>query len=132
MDDKELQALREARLRDLKGKNAGARDEKDDMRAAMLPQILTQDARERLNRIRIVKPERASQAEQLIISMAQTGQLQQRVDEPSLVKLLDQLTQHQEPTNRLKFSRRESDSEEDELEQPSNQANEDSDDDFFD
>lgn len=132
MDDKELQALREARLRDLKGKNAGARDEKDDMRAAMLPQLLTQDARERLNRIRIVKPDRASQAEQLIISMAQTGQIQQRVDEPSLVKLLDQLTQHQEPTNRLKFSRRESDSEEDELEQPSNQANEDSDDDFFD
>lgn len=132
MDDKELQALREARLRDLKGKNAGARDEKDDMRAAMLPQLLTQDARERLNRIRIVKPDRASQAEQLIISMAQTGQIQQRVDEPSLVKLLDQLTQHQEPTNRLKFSRRESDSEEDELEQPTNQANEDSDDDFFD
>lgn len=132
MDDKELQALREARMRDLKGKNPGAGDEKDDMRAAMLPQLLTQDARERLNRIRIVKPDRASQAEQLIISMAQTGQLQQRVDEPSLVKLLDQLTQHQEPSSRLKFSRKESDSEEDEPEQQSNQPNDDSDDDFFD
>lgn len=48
-------------------------------------------ARERLSRIAMVKQEKASQIEDMLIRMAQTGQLRQRLDENALVDLLGQI-----------------------------------------
>lgn len=145
MDEDELRQIREARLRELRGQNPGAgsspaSDKKDDMRGSILPQLLTQDARERLNRIRIVKPERADQVEQVIIRMGQTGQLAQKVGERELVSLLDQMAKVDQSANKIVINRRETEFDREDhttsahmnSAPASKGAGEDSDDDFFD
>ncbi len=49
------------------------------MRRAMLAQILSAEARERLARIRIVKEEKANGIEEMLIRMAQSGQIRGKV-----------------------------------------------------
>jgi programmed cell death protein 5 len=52
---------------------------------------MQQAARDRLRRIAIVKPDRARSVEDLIIRMAQSGQVRQRITEPELVGLLEEI-----------------------------------------
>jgi len=54
-----------------------------------MQQILENDARERLANIKTVKPEKAAKLENIIISNAQRGILQGRVNEQMLLELLD-------------------------------------------
>ncbi|KAK5583209.1 hypothetical protein RB653_004800 [Dictyostelium firmibasis] len=74
------------------------RQEANERRADILLQILTSDARERLSRIAIVKPEKSRQVEDLIIRAAQTGQLREKVDENKLISLLEQLNEKTKKT----------------------------------
>ncbi|GAA5841750.1 hypothetical protein JCM3766R1_005169 [Sporobolomyces carnicolor] len=60
--------------------------EEEQMRTIMR-QILSNEARER----RLVKPERARAIEQLLMRMAQGGQLRGRVSEEQLIDVLDQV-----------------------------------------
>ncbi|KAK9479752.1 PDCD5-related protein [Lipomyces japonicus] len=124
MDDSELQAIRQARLAELQkrqqqaggasssaspsGNGAQAADasrqaSEDDARAAMIAQILTPTARERLSRIRIVKQQKAKGVEDLLIQMARTGQIQNRVDEDELISLLDQISKQETKQNETKI-----------------------------
>lgn len=101
------------------GQNAGAEDEskrkvqEDDMRRDMMATILDTGARERcshnlplfasyhsyslfnvpwtVSRIALVSPERSRQIETIIMRMAQSGQLRERVSEKQLIDLLDQV-----------------------------------------
>ncbi|ORZ36674.1 PDCD5-related protein [Catenaria anguillulae PL171] len=58
----------------------GRRGEKaEEMRKTMLMSILDTEARERLARIAIVKPANARAVEDMVIRMAQTGQLRGKV-----------------------------------------------------
>lgn len=45
-----------------------------------------------MHRIGLVKPEKARGVEDMIISLARSGQLGGRVDEPKLINLLEQIT----------------------------------------
>lgn len=56
-----------------------------------MSQILSPEARERLSRIALVKPDRARAIEQLLARMAQSGQLRGRVSEDQLIDVLDQV-----------------------------------------
>ncbi|KAK9452385.1 PDCD5-related protein [Limtongia smithiae] len=120
MDDSELQAIRQARLAELQRRQgsaprppqnsaggAGASDEQraseDDARAAMIAQILTPTARERLSRIRIVKQQKAKGVEDLLIQMARTGQIRNRVDESELISLLDQISKEETKAHETKI-----------------------------
>ncbi|KAI8608951.1 PDCD5-related protein [Chytriomyces sp. MP71] len=67
----------------------------DEMRRTMLIQLLDNSARERLARISIVKPEKARAVEDLLIRMAQSGQLRGKVNENMLIDLLEQLNEQQ-------------------------------------
>ncbi|OAX37188.1 DNA-binding TFAR19-related protein [Rhizopogon vinicolor AM-OR11-026] len=79
------------------GQTAGAEEEskrkaaEDDMRMDMIATILDTGARERLSRIALVSPERSRQIETIILRMAQSGQLRDRVSEKQLIDLLDQM-----------------------------------------
>ncbi|RKP17667.1 hypothetical protein ROZALSC1DRAFT_16115 [Rozella allomycis CSF55] len=64
----------------------------EEMRHSFLAQILTNEARERLSRIAIVKPEKARVVEEMLIRMRQTGQIRQKVDEDQLKGLLEQIS----------------------------------------
>ncbi|KAL7343729.1 double-stranded DNA-binding domain-containing protein [Rhodotorula toruloides] len=63
----------------------------DEMRRTMMSQILSPEARERLSRIALVKPERAKSIEQLLMRMAQSGQIRGKVSEDQLIDVLDQV-----------------------------------------
>ncbi|KAF8654244.1 hypothetical protein AX16_003765 [Volvariella volvacea WC 439] len=68
-----------------------AKAQEEQMRRDMMATVLDSAARERLSRIALVSPERSSQIEAMILRMAQSGQLKNRVTEQQLIDLLDQL-----------------------------------------
>jgi DNA-binding TFAR19-related protein (PDSD5 family) len=57
----------------------------------MLGGVLLQDARTRLNTIAAVKPEKARMVESIILRMVQAGQIRGKIDEKTLVSLLEQV-----------------------------------------
>ncbi|CAG8613597.1 3347_t:CDS:2 [Cetraspora pellucida] len=90
MDDPELEAIRQARIRELQAAAAGGgskssedegekKRQQEETRQTLLTQILDNEARERLARISIVKAEKARAVEDLLIRMAQSGQLRGKV-----------------------------------------------------
>ena len=116
MDDDELNELRRARLAQLQGEGGvpssqGAQQQEERRRAmeeqkdSMLSQILTQDARERLSRVQMVKPESARMVSEHILMMAQSGKLRSKIDGSQLVKLLEQVQESTKPA-KIKFQRK--------------------------
>jgi len=63
----------------------------EERRNFILAQVTEPDARERLSRIALVKPEKARQIEDMIIRAAQSGGLSSKVDEQKLIQLLEQI-----------------------------------------
>ncbi|KAK9474954.1 PDCD5-related protein [Dipodascopsis tothii] len=117
MDDAELAAIRQARMAELQKQRGGgdapkpaasgaapdAARAEDDARAGMLAQILTPAARERLARIRIVKAQKAQGVEDLLLRMARSGQIRQRIDEDELIGLLDQISREETKANETRI-----------------------------
>ncbi|GAB9466209.1 hypothetical protein Gpo141_00003587 [Globisporangium polare] len=62
--------------------------EQEQMRSSIVSQVMQPEARERLSRIAIVKPEKARAIEDMVIQMAQRGQLAAKIDEEKLIDLL--------------------------------------------
>lgn len=58
---------------------------------AILRQVLTPEARARLANIRLANPTYASQIEALLIQLAQTGQIRERINDEQLKKILSRL-----------------------------------------
>jgi programmed cell death protein 5 len=104
MPDAELEELRRRRLQQLQEMQApdqGAAmaysqqeaemQRREAERAELLRRILTPEARERLGRIRLAKPDVANSVEQQLISLASTGRLQRQVDDATLRALLEKV-----------------------------------------
>ncbi|KAH8661888.1 PDCD5-related protein [Xylariales sp. PMI_506] len=112
MADAELDAIRKARLEQLKaqsgaggqrgggngaGGQAGAEQQKQaeaEARAQILNQILHPEAADRLGRIRLVKEQRATDVEDRLIMLARSGQLRQKVTEEQLKELLNAVSEN--------------------------------------
>ncbi|KAI8582846.1 hypothetical protein K450DRAFT_225080 [Umbelopsis ramanniana AG] len=125
MDDDELQAIRARRLAELQaqqgapsgsprtaapsGSGSGNKEDEqqksdmEEMRRTMLVQILDNDARERLARINMVKADKARAVEDLLIRMAQSGQLRSKVSEKQLIDLLGQINQQDSGASQTKI-----------------------------
>jgi len=70
------------------------REEKEhEERKELLRRIMTPEARERLSRVKLVKPEFAQQIEEQLIYLAQSGRLRSQVDDAMLKRILAQLQQ---------------------------------------
>ncbi len=105
-EDPELAALRQRRLRELQEmqarggaavdpavlaqQNAEAQ-RREAERFEVMRRLLTPEARERLARIRLAKPEVASAIEQQIMSLAASGRLQRQIDDDTLRALLERI-----------------------------------------
>ncbi len=103
-NDPELAELRRRRTQQLQEAQAGggmvdpyavARqaevDRREAERAEVLRRILTPEARERLGRIRLAKPEVAQAVEQQVLSLAASGRLQREIDDTTLRALLERI-----------------------------------------
>lgn len=72
----------------------------------MLKQILTNEAREKLANIRLVKPERAEQVENYIINAAQSGRLAGAVTEEQIKDLLRNVIEQTQKQTKVTVVRR--------------------------
>lgn len=91
-----LQQLQESQVSDAMNAQAYAAQEaemrrRDAERSELLRRILTPDARERLGRIRLAKPEVAASVEQQLIALAASGRLPRVVDDVTLRALLERI-----------------------------------------
>lgn len=95
--DEELEALRQRRYSDLQRaaieeqRQAGSRRQFEAQKQAVLKQILTPEARQRLTNIRMVKPEFAEQIELQLIQLAQTGRIKVPITDDQLKEALARL-----------------------------------------
>lgn len=97
MSDDELDAIRQRKLDELK--QQAAQDHAAEQQAAeveaqkeaILRQILTPEARQRLTNIKMVRPQVAEQIEVQLIQLAGSGRLRSRVTDEQLKALLKQI-----------------------------------------
>ena len=68
-------------------------------RAELLRKVLTPEARERLGRIRLAKPDVAAAVEQQVLSLAASGRLQRAIDDNTLRALLERITPERREIN---------------------------------
>ncbi|XP_026819098.1 programmed cell death protein 5 [Rhopalosiphum maidis] len=124
MEDSELESLRSKRMAqmqsELGGGSQGDNAEKqkqaeqqrqavEDMKHSILTQVLNQAARARLNTLMIGKPEKGRMVENMLLRMAQSGQIVNKLGEDELIGLLEQVNsqmQSQERKTTVKFDRR--------------------------
>ena len=99
-DEEELKRIREQKREQLKDKaqsqdedTMGAqRQQAEAQKKAILRQHLTDGARKRLNTVKMSKPEAGEQVEQQVVALAQSGRLQDKIDEDQMKELLQELT----------------------------------------
>lgn len=104
-EDPEMAMIRQRRMQELMGQGgAGVSEEQaqqqeeaqraaEDQRRNMLHAVLAPEARERLARIALVKPEKARSVENMILTAAQRGALSEKVSEERLVSMLSQISE---------------------------------------
>ncbi|MFB6090221.1 MAG: DNA-binding protein [Halobellus sp.] len=100
-DDDRLEELREQKMEELREQAQGgqdreaaqeaAREQAEAKQEAMLKQYLTDGARQRLNAIEMSKPEFAEKVKKQITALAQSGRIQDRIDEEQMRDLLKEL-----------------------------------------
>ena len=98
MEDPELEALRQRRLAEMQAnqqqaaaQQQAAEDQRRQMevqKQAILRQILTPDARDRLANIRVANPQLAETVEIQLIQLAQSGRLQGVINDAMLRDIL--------------------------------------------
>jgi len=95
--DEELEAIRRRKMLELQRRIAEEQQriererEIEIQKQALLRQILTPKARQRLTNLKMVKPEFASQLEIQLIQLAQTGRIRLPIQDEELKQILIQL-----------------------------------------
>ena len=92
--DEELENLRKKKLQEIQ-QQAAIKEEQEtqqkqfeDQKKAILKQILTANARERLGRIKVARPEIVESIENQLIMAASSGQLKNKINDEQLRMLL--------------------------------------------
>lgn len=95
-EDRELEELRRKRMEQLmaqaqKTEDIETRKEIEAQRMLILRQILTPEARERLARLRLVRPEIAEALENQLIYLAQSGKIRGMISDDQLKEILKRI-----------------------------------------
>ncbi|HSV42126.1 MAG TPA: DNA-binding protein [Methanomassiliicoccales archaeon] len=94
MEDAELEMLRRRKMQELQQQQAQAamaqeqQAQMDSQIQAMMRQILTPEARDRLATVKMAYPDVARSVEEQLIRLAQAGQITRPLDEPTLKQIL--------------------------------------------
>ncbi|WP_297066059.1 DNA-binding protein [Thermococcus sp.] len=70
---------------------------------AIMRKILTPEARERLGRVKLVKPELARQVELVLVQLYQAGQIREPIDDAKLKRILAQIDARTRREFRIKW-----------------------------
>ena len=95
--NRELEAIRQKRLIELRQQLFEEQQKTEQQQASqvqkqsLLREILTSDARQRLNRIKLVKPDFIAQLELQLIQIAQSGRVRLPINDEQLKQMLIQL-----------------------------------------
>jgi programmed cell death protein 5 len=98
--DEELEKLRQEKMEQLQEGQEGEdaeeareaqREQREAQKKAMLRKHLTDDARKRLNTIKMSKPQFGEQVEQQVVALAQSGRIQGRIDDEKMKAILKEL-----------------------------------------
>ena len=98
--DDELDELRRKKMEQLQEQaqegggeevQEAAQQQAEAQRKALLRQYLTEDARKRLNTVKMSKPEFGEQVERQVVALAQSGRLQGKIDDSKMKALLKEL-----------------------------------------
>ncbi|CAA9998003.1 unnamed protein product [Nesidiocoris tenuis] len=120
MNDADLEQIRAKRLAEMQaggmpqgqfsaGDNKAMEEKKkaqEDMKNSILAQILDQNARARLNTLLVGKPEKGRMVENMLISMAQRGQIMGKMDEDELIGILEKISEQTNRQTKVKYDRR--------------------------
>ena len=103
MSDDELGEIRKRKLLSMQNRMSDERQNQaeqqiDAQKQALLKQILSTEARQRLNNLKMIKPEFAEQIEMQLIQMAQTGKLPIPLSDAQLKQILVQLQSRKRET----------------------------------
>lgn len=97
MEDDELEKIREQKRRELEDRQAQqqaqeeAQERREAQKKALLRKTLEPEARERLNAIKMAKPQFGEQVERQLVALAQSGRVQGKIDDEQMKSLLKQL-----------------------------------------
>ncbi len=95
--NRELEAIRQKRLIELRQQLAEEQQKTEQNQASqvqkqsLLREILTSEARQRLNRIKLVKPDFIAKLELQLIQIAQSGRVRLPINDEQLKQILIQL-----------------------------------------
>jgi programmed cell death protein 5 len=104
MSDDELEQIRNRKLRSMQGRvgdeqrQAQAEQQYENQKQALLSKILSPEARQRLNNLKMVKKDFAENIEMQLIEMAQTGKLPIPLSDAQLKSILIQLQSRKKET----------------------------------
>ncbi len=114
-DDRELEELRKKRAAQLQNDQIEQQQlqkqqeeqlrQIEHQRQMVLKSILTDEARERLGRIKLAKPEYATSLENQLIQLASTRRISEKITDEQLKSLLQQMTQSKRES-KITFKRR--------------------------
>ncbi|MEW5759513.1 MAG: DNA-binding protein [Candidatus Thermoplasmatota archaeon] len=95
--DEELEALRRKKLQELQAQRAqqlAAEEEEkaiESQKQLILRKVLEPEARERLGRLKTAYPDVAKAVENQLILLAETGKLDQKIDDETLCQILSKI-----------------------------------------
>ncbi|GME82742.1 unnamed protein product [Ambrosiozyma monospora] len=118
MEDAELAAIRAARLAELqRNAQGGSSSQQSNGKSpagpspsqAIISQILETEAKERLSRVRLVKPERVQAVENYLVKLYQSGAVRTKISEDDIVEILEKVAKDERKgtQNKIVFNRRE-------------------------
>lgn len=107
-DEEQLEELRRKKLEQLKQQAAQQQVAKEQQKAydsqkyQIMRQILSQKGRQRLENIRMVKPEFAEQIELQLIQLFRSGRIKNQLSDKAFKKLLTKLTNKEKKDFKIK------------------------------
>jgi programmed cell death protein 5 len=110
-EDRDLEELREKRVSKLQKDQIDQQQREEQQRQIehqrqmVLKGILTDEARERLGRIKLAKPEYANSLENQLIQLASSRRLSGKINDEQLKQLLQQMTKSKRES-KITFKRR--------------------------